>query len=108
MLSAFGVVSWGGAPIRVSAGSPGLLPSPRSLVLGPANLRPQNDDRGRRGVLGAASLGTVIGVRCAVGVQGSPAGRGAGSLCHALPSRRAPTPPWCHIVAVKFKVKFYY
>ena len=107
MLSAFGVVSWGGAPIRVSAGSPGLLPSPRSLVLGQANLRPQNDDRGRRGVLGAASLGTVIGVRCAVGVQGSPTGRGAGSLCHALPSRRAPTPPWCHIVAVKFKVKFY-
>ena len=65
------------------------VPSPRSLVLGPANLRPQNDDRGRRGVLGAASLGTVVGVRCAVGVQGSPTGRGAGSLCHAPPFRRA-------------------
>jgi len=73
MLSAFGVVSWAGAPIR----------------LGPANLRPQYDDRERRGVLGAAILGTVVGVRCAVVVQGSPTGRGAGSLCHAPPSRRA-------------------
>ena len=70
-------------------GVPGLLPSPRSLVLGPANLRPQNDDRRRRGVLGAVSLGTVVGVRCAVGVQGSPTGRSAGSLLHAPPSRRA-------------------
>jgi hypothetical protein len=50
---------------------------------------PINDDRGHRGVLGAASLGTVVGVRCAVGVQGSPTGRGAGSLCHAALSRRA-------------------
>jgi hypothetical protein len=50
---------------------------------------PINDDRGHRGVLGAASLGTVVGVRCAVGVQGSPTGRGAGSLRHAPPSRRA-------------------
>ena len=49
----------------------------------------RDDTRGRRGVLGAASLGTVVGVRCAVGVQGSPTGRGAGSLCHAPPFRRA-------------------
>ena len=89
MLSAFGVVSWGGAPIRVSAGSPGLLPSHRSLLLGPANLRTLDDARGRRGVLGAASLGTAVGVGCVVGVQGSPTGRGAGSLRHAPPSSRA-------------------
>jgi len=82
------VSSLGGAPIRVSAGSPGLLPSLRSLLLGPAKLRPLDDAHGRRGVLGAASIGTVVGARCAVGVQGSPTGRGAGSLCHAPPSRR--------------------
>jgi hypothetical protein len=33
-------------------------------------------------VLGAASLETVGGVQCAVGVQPPPPGRGAGSLCY--------------------------
>ena len=80
MLSAFGVVSWGGAPNRASAGSPGLLPSARSLVLGPANLRPLDDARGRIGALGAASLGTAGGVQCAVGL------RCGGSVPPRLPS----------------------
>jgi len=73
------------AEAAASAGagpSPGAfewLPSPSSLVLGPANLRPPADARGGRRALGAACRGTDCCVRCAIGVWASPPGRGVGS-----------------------------
>ena len=49
---------------------------PRSLVLGPAKLRPLDDARRRRGALGATGSGTLGGVQCAVGPRISTPGAG--------------------------------
>ena len=72
-----------------SPGASEWLPSPSSLVLGPANLRPPGDARGGRRALGAACRGIDCFVRFAIGVRASPSWARR-RLLGALLSRRAP------------------